>query len=137
MFQPRFPLTNFSWKVARDVVAPSLPPMTVIVDTLGNVGLSPLISSRALMMFPRNVRKFLVSIFKKKAQLFFNMRCVQCKKKGLVCIPCSWCDLNSLCTSCIQLENHECSGILNKIQSTKEKLKQLNPKIESEKITKI
>ena len=65
------------------------------------------------------------------------MRCDHCKKKGLVCIPCSCCDCKSLCTRCILLENHECSGILNKIQSQLEMIEKLNPKIESEKITKL
>src|SRR6056300_1615022 len=124
MFQPSVPSTNFSLKVARGVVMPSLPPMTVIVDTLGIVGLGPWIASCALMMFPRKVRKFLASIFKSKTRHFFNMRCDHC-------------DHTSLCTSCIQLESHECSGILNKIQSERDTIEKRNPKIEGDKITKI
>ena len=65
------------------------------------------------------------------------MRCGHCKKKKMICIPCDHCDHESLCTSCIQLEFHECSGILNKIQSEKDTIEKLNPKIESIKITKI
>jgi len=69
--------------------------------------------------------------------LIFNMRCQHCKKKGMVCVPCSCCDLDSLCTQCIQLEFHECSGILNKIQSMKKTIELLNPKIEGQKFQKI
>jgi hypothetical protein len=55
----------------------------------------------------------------------------------MVCVPCSCCDLDSLCTQCIQLEFHECSGILNKIQSMKKTIELLNPKIEGQKFQKI
>ena len=55
----------------------------------------------------------------------------------MVCIPCTGCDLKTLCTGCIQLENHECSGILNKIQSELDNLKKLNPKIVHEKIQRL
>ena len=137
MFQPSVPSTNFSLNVMRGVVIPSLPPITVMVDTLGNVGLGPWIASCALMTFPRNVRKFLTSIFKSKARHFFNMRCGHCKKKKIICVPCAYCDHTSLCTSCIQLEFHECSGILNKIQSERDTIEKRNPKIEGVKITKI
>jgi hypothetical protein len=65
------------------------------------------------------------------------MRCDHCKKKGMICIPCADCDRKSLCTGCIQLENHECTGILNKIQSQLDNIKKLNPKIVSEKIQRL
>lgn len=37
------------------------------------------------------------------------MRCANCKKKGIP-LTCKFCS-NSFCTSCIQLEIHNCNGI--------------------------
>ena len=49
--------------------------------------------------------------FKKKGQLYYKMRCPQCKKKaGIMTLDCKYCQ-TSFCTSCIALEKHECKGM--------------------------
>ena len=60
------------------------------------------------------------------------MSCKKCSKKGIG-INCKYC-LVEYCTSCIQLEIHECTGIDNKI---KDELINLKTKLEFEKDKKV
>jgi hypothetical protein len=61
------------------------------------------------------------------------MRCEVCKKR---CVPlgCSYCK-KDCCSSCIQLEVHECSGLQMKCKDQIEHLKQTLPHIISKKHT--
>lgn len=55
-----------------------------------------------------------------------NMKCTHCKKKkGLSVMDCRYCHSN-YCSSCIQLEIHNCQGIQSKC---KEELDNLEKKL--------
>ena len=59
------------------------------------------------------------------------MRCEACNKK---CVPikCSYCT-HDCCSSCIQLEVHECSGLAKKCKDMVEHLEKLLPQVISKK----
>lgn len=51
-------------------------------------------------------------------------RCHNCRKKiGLLGLNCSYCN-HKYCSGCIQLEQHECSGIEKCVEEHKNKLKE-------------
>jgi|UniRef100_A0A6C0CNC9 predicted nucleic acid binding AN1-type Zn finger protein len=54
------------------------------------------------------------------------MRCAWCKKKSSVPIHCKYCD-GEFCTSCYNLEKHQCMGLQLKKE---EDLKNLEKKLE-------
>ncbi len=65
------------------------------------------------------------------------MKCEQCLKRNKVCIPCSSCYRKSLCTGCIQLESHNCFGLLNKVFNEIEKIRETNPVIKKDKVQRL
>ena len=63
------------------------------------------------------------------------MRCKNCKKKK-VTIECKWCK-EEYCTSCIQVEEHNCSNIEECVKYKKDKLEGNLQRITKDKVLKI
>jgi hypothetical protein len=68
-----------------------------------------------------------------KSSRSLNSKCINCNKKSLMMFPCK-CP-KEVCLKCLAPENHACT--FNYKESWSEQLKNNNPKVDSEKVSKI